>query len=138
MNREPTNNEDSHNTKSKEYNNNRILLDKGKSSKKRSTKNETNDNVENVEAATQIKSDINENKNNLLFICDQDIYNYNHYKNNNKKHKEKYIESSIKNNENNTDAKAKIVNNPLTYQTNTNQINVDNDKLEQDIVENKN
>ena len=42
------------------------------------------------------------------------------------------------NNENNTDTKAKVVNNPLTYQTKTNQINVDNNKLEQDFVENKN
>ena len=42
------------------------------------------------------------------------------------------------NNENNTDTKAKVVKNPLTYQTKTNQINVDNDKLEKDFVENKN
>ena len=137
-NKKPTNSEDSHNIKSKEYNNDSILIDKEKKSKKYSTKDQNNDNVKKVEAATQIKSDINENKNNLLFICDHDIYNYNHYKNNNKKHNEKYIESSIKNNENNTDAKAKIVNNPLTYQTNTNQINVDNDKLEQDVVGKKN
>ena len=42
------------------------------------------------------------------------------------------------NNDNNTDTKLKVVNNPLTYHTKTNQINVDNDKLEQDLVENNN
>ena len=74
----------------------------------------------------------------MLLTCDHDINNYHHYKNNNKKHKEKYIESSITNNENNTDVKTKKVNNSLTYQTNINQINVDNDKLEQNFVEKKN
>ena len=104
---------------------------------KHSTKDENNDNVKNIEVATQIKSDINANKNNLLITYDREINNYNQYQNNNKKPKKKYFESSIKNNKTNTDAKATIVNNPLTYQTNTNQIKVDKDKLEQDFVENK-
>ena len=41
------------------------------------------------------------------------------------------------NNENDTNTKTKVVNNPLTYQTKTNQINVDNDKLEQDLLKTK-
>ena len=136
-NKEPSKNEDCHNNKSKEYNTYIILFDKEKSSKKHSTTSKNNDNIETAEATTQIKSDINENKNKVLLTCDHDINNYHHYKNNNKKHKEKYIESSITNNENNTDVKTKKVNNSLTYQTNINQINVDNDKLEQNFVEKK-
>ena len=89
-NKEPTNNDDSHNTKSINYNKYSVLFDKEKRSKKRSTKSE---------------SDINENKNKLLLTYDHETNNYQHYKNNIKKHKEKYFESSIIDNENNANAK---------------------------------
>ena len=60
MNKEPTNNEDSHDVKSKVYNKDGNIFNKKKSSKKCLTKDENNDNVETVEVSKQIKSDINE------------------------------------------------------------------------------
>ena len=136
-NKELTNNIHSHNIITNECKDS-IICEKEKSSKKHLIKDENSDKVEIVEVDTQIKIDINDNKNNLFLTRDHANNNYKHYKNNKKKHKEKYIESSIRNNENNTDAKANVVNNILTYQTNTKQINLDNDKIEQDFGENKN
>ena len=95
----------------------------------------TNDKVEKVEASTQIKIDINETHNNLFLTRDHANNNYKHYTINKTKHKETYIESSTRNNENNTDAKANVVNNVLAYQTNTKQIRLDNAKLDQYFVE---
>ena len=55
-----------------------------------------------------------------MIACNHEINKYNHYNDNNKQHKEKYIEKSIKKYEKNTNAKVKVVNNPLNFQTNTN------------------
>ena len=65
-NKEPTNEKYSRNNKSNEYNTYSILFDKKKSSKKRSLKNENNDNTEAIESTIQMKSDINENKKNYF------------------------------------------------------------------------
>ena len=82
-------------------------------------------------AGKQSKSVINENKNNLLLECDHEINHYKHYKHNHKKYKEKYTELSIKNRENFTNAKEKLVNNPLTYQTMSlkNNVTINHSKL---------
>ena len=57
-----------------------MLFDKERSNNERLTNEENNNNEENMGAATQTKSVINENKDNLLFECDHEINNYKHYK----------------------------------------------------------
>ena len=108
-NNESTNNK---NSKSKESNKNSMLFDKAKSNNESLTNDENNNNAETVGGATQTKSIINENKNNLLLEYDHEINYYKHY---NKMYKGKYTELSIKNYEDTTNAKEKLVNNLLTY-----------------------
>ena len=96
---------------STESHKNNMIFDKEKSNNECLTNEEKNNNVG---TATQTKSVINENKDNLFLECDHDINNYKHHKNNNKKYKVKYTELSIKKT---TNAKENLVNNPLTYQT---------------------
>ena len=104
-------------SKSTESHKNNMLFDKERSNNERLTNEDNNNDEENVGATTQTKSVINENKDNLLLECDHEINNYKHYKHNNKKYKEKYTMLSIKKHENTTNAKEKLVNNTLTYQT---------------------
>ena len=66
--------------KSKEAHKNNMLFDKEKSNNVRLTNETNNNNAENVGAATQTKSVINENKDNLRLECDHEINNYKHYK----------------------------------------------------------
>ena len=110
-----------------------MLFDKEKSNNEHLTNDENHNNEDTVGANTQTKSVINENKNNLLLEYDHEINHYKHYKHNNKKYKEKYTELSIKNHEDVTNAKEKLENDPLTYQTSTNHIKTDNEKLKQNF-----
>ena len=91
-NKEHSNNVDSRNIESSVYNKDRIIFDKEKSSKQSLTNDENNDYVETVETSKPIKCDKYKNKNELLLTCDNEINNCNCYKDNNRQHKERYIE----------------------------------------------